>query len=81
MRTVKEIPHKKFKITIFSWNGKYIIKIELDQYEQSFKINQQDVEGLEDVVDMIDDVFLKSIMQRFLTMRSDFIDSFKRKIS
>ncbi|MDA8715236.1 hypothetical protein N9M27_05080 [Flavobacteriales bacterium] len=79
MRIVKEIPHRQFKITIFSWNGKFQIKIELDQYEQVFKIKEEDVEGIEDVVKMLDADFLKTTMQRFLTMRSDFAESFKRK--
>ncbi|MBT4775472.1 MAG: hypothetical protein HOL28_03100 [Crocinitomicaceae bacterium] len=79
MRIVKEIPHRQFKITIFSWNGKFQIKIELDQYEQVFKINEQDVEGIDDVVNMLDADFLKTTMHRFLTMRSDFTESFKRK--
>jgi hypothetical protein len=79
VRIVKEIPHKQFKITIFSWNGKFQIKIELDQYEQVFKINEQDVEGIDDVVNMLDTDFLKTTMHRFLTMRSDFTESFKRK--
>ncbi len=79
VRIVKEIPHRQFKITIFSWNGKFQIKIELDQYEQVFKIKEEDVEGIEDVVKMLDADFLKTTMQRFLTMRSDFAESFKRK--
>ncbi|MDG2331690.1 MAG: hypothetical protein P8M05_08870 [Flavobacteriales bacterium] len=79
MRIVKEIPHRQFKITIFSWNGKFQIKIELDQYEQVFKINEQDVDGIDDVVNMLDADFLKTTMHRFLTMRSDFTESFKRK--
>ncbi len=79
VRIVKEIPHRQFKITIFSWNGKFQIKIELDQYEQVFKINEQDVDGVDDVVNMLDADFLKTTMHRFLTMRSDFTESFKRK--
>jgi len=79
VRIVKEIPHRQFKITIFSWNGKFQIKIELDQYEQVFKIKEEDVEGIDDVVKMLDADFLKTTMQRFLTMRSDFAESFKRK--
>lgn len=76
MRTIAEIPHHTFKISIFSYNSKYIVKIELSQYEQSFKINEADVVGLEDVKKMISDKFLENCMDRFLTMREDWTKSF-----
>jgi hypothetical protein len=76
VRTIAEIPHHTFKISIFSYNSKYIVKIELSQYEQSFKINEADVVGLEDVKKMITDKFLENCMDRFLTMREDWTKSF-----
>jgi hypothetical protein len=79
MRVVKEVPHTQFKITIFSWNEKYIIKIEIGQFEQVYKINHMDVAGLDDVVDRIDKEFLEETMQRFISMRSSFSDALKRK--
>ena len=78
MRIVKEIPHPQFKITIFSWNSKYIIKIEIGQFEQIYKINEMDVLGLDQVEAMVDQEFLKGAMDRFLTMRSEFGATFKR---
>lgn len=76
MRTVAEIPHHTFRISIFSYNAKYIVKIELAQYEQLFKIAETDVVGLEDLKKMISDEFLENCMERFLTMRSDWTKSF-----
>ena len=59
MRVVAEVPHPRFKITIFSWNEKYIIKVEISTYEQSFKIEHGNVDGgLEQVKAMIDQDFL-----------------------
>ena len=78
MRVVEEIPHSQFKITIFSWNNKYIIKIEIGQFEQSFKINESDVSGIDDIKLMLNDAFLSKVMNRFVEMRSDFADSFKK---
>lgn len=77
MRVVEEIPHSQFKITIFSWNNKYIIKIEIGQFEQSFKINESDVSGIDDIKLMLNDAFLSKVMNRFVEMRSDFAESFK----
>ena len=76
MRTVAEIPHHTFRISIFSYNAKYIVKIELAQYEQLFKIAETDVAGLEDLKKMISDEFLENCMERFLTMRTDWTKSF-----
>lgn len=78
MRVVAEIPHPRFKVTVFSWNAKYIVKIEIDQYEQVYKVNEMDVEGLDQVKEMFNEEFLNGCMQRFLTMRTDFVASFQR---
>lgn len=78
MRVVAELPHPRFKVTVFSWNEKYIVKVEIDQYEQVFKIKEMDVNGLEQVKEMINDEFLDNCMQRFLTMRTDWVSAYKR---
>ncbi len=77
MRVVEEIPHNQFKITIFSWNNKFIIKIEIGQFEQVYKINESDVMGVDDIKSMLDDAFLSKVMNRFVDMRSDFAHSYK----
>lgn len=78
MRVVAELPHPRFKVTVFSWNEKYIVKVEIDQYEQVYKIKEMDVNGLEEVKEMINDEFLDNCMQRFLTMRTDWVGAYKR---
>ena len=78
MRVVAELPHPRFKVTVFSWNEKYIIKVEIDEYEQSFKIKHMDVNGLEEVKEMVNDEFLDNCLQRFLSMRTDFVNAYKR---
>ncbi|MDG0973482.1 MAG: hypothetical protein P8O07_04920 [Crocinitomicaceae bacterium] len=79
MRVIEEIPHPRFKIQIFSYNAKYILKIELGQFEQSYKIGELDVMGLEDVKNMISDDFLSNCLKRFVDMRSDWETSFRNK--
>ena len=78
MRVIEEIPHNQFKITIFSWNNKYIVKIEIGQFEQVYKISESDVMGIDDIKLMLNDAFLSKVMNRFVEMRSDFADSFKK---
>lgn len=77
MRIVEEIPHPQFKITVFSWNNKYIIKIEIGQFEQVYKINDMDVSGLDDIHKMLNQDFLEKVMHRFMDMRTDFSEVYK----
>lgn len=79
MRVIDEIPHPRFKIQIFSYNAKYIVKIELGQFEQSFKIGEFDVVGLEDVKNMVTEDFLANCLKRFVDMRTDWDQSFRSK--
>lgn len=79
MRLVKDIPHQHYKIQIFQYNGKYIVKIELGQFEQTFKIGELDVDGLDDVENMISEKLLSNSLKRFVEMRSDWENAFKEK--
>jgi len=72
MRIVKEIPHPRFKITVFSWNSKYIIKIEDAHLEQVYKIDQSEVSGTNEIEAMLSTPFLLKVLERFGAMGSDF---------
>ena len=79
MRLVKEIPHERFKIQVHQYNGKYIVKIELGQFEQTFKIGDTDVSGLEEVENMITTDLLRNAIKRFIEMRADWEVAFAKK--
>ncbi|MDP4797554.1 MAG: hypothetical protein NWR50_01700 [Crocinitomicaceae bacterium] len=79
MRLVKDIPHEKYKIQLFQYNGKYILKIELGQFEQTYKIGDTDVYGVEDVEKMITPQLLKNSLNRFVEMRADWGEAFTNK--
>ena len=79
MRLVKDIPHDRFKIQVFNYNAKYIVKIELGQFEQSYKIGETDVYGIEDVERMITPELLSNAIKRFVEMRADWEQGFKQK--
>jgi hypothetical protein len=76
MRIVDEIPHELFKITVFSWNAKYIIKFELDNYEQVFKVNETD-SSPEKIRKIVNEAFLDDVFQGFLSMRTSFSKAFQ----
>lgn len=79
MRLVKEIPHERYKIQLFNYNGKYILKIELGQFEQTFKIGETDVEGPHELENMITPELLSNCLKRFIEMRSDWESAFTNK--
>ena len=79
VRVVADIPHPRYKIQVFLYNAKYMVKIELGQFEQVYKIAEGDVNGLEDVKRMVTEDLLKNALDRFLTMRTDWETAFKQK--
>ena len=78
MRLVREISHPDCKITIFSWNNRYLIKLEQGLLEQTYKIAEMDVAGEEDVLAILDAEFLHQAAVRFLDMGRSFHDAQKR---
>lgn len=78
MRIIDEIPHDRFKITVFSWNEKYIVKFEIADYEQVYKFNQKNIISVNDLkIFLMKEQFLSNVMQRFLTMRTDHLEIVK----
>jgi hypothetical protein len=71
MRVVAEIPNPEMKITVFSWNGKYLIKLEKGPLEQTYKVDEMDVMGESDVRQMLDETFLGQALVRFRDMYQD----------
>ena len=79
MRIIAELPHPECKITIFSMNQKFIIKLEKGVFEQVYKISEMDVpDGVNGVFKILDESFMKNASERFGQMRSDFSEAFKR---
>lgn len=68
MRVVREIAHPEFKITIFSWNNRYLIKLEQGFLEQTFKVSEFDLSGEEDLLSLLDAEFLHQASLRFRDM-------------
>lgn len=71
MKTIAEIHHPKCRISIFLWNQKYLVKLEQDALEQTFKISQFDVMSEDKLKEMINEEFIESALKRFDSMRED----------
>jgi hypothetical protein len=72
MRVIATIPHSKISISIFSMNDKYQIQFVAGPMEQTFKIAHSEIEGIEGIKKMLDDEFMKKIMERFNEMFVSF---------
>ena len=72
MRVIGNIPHPTIHITVFSMNDKYVIKLEAGQMEQAFKINQNEVGGMEAIQKLLDEDFMKKALDRFNEMFLSF---------
>ncbi|MCO5261019.1 MAG: hypothetical protein M9916_12840 [Crocinitomicaceae bacterium] len=79
MRLVRIIPHEKYKIQIFQFSGEYILKIELGQFEQTYRVKETAVEGVEGVQKLLKQELLIGALHRFIEMRSDWANAFKVK--
>jgi hypothetical protein len=78
MRQLADIPHPDAKITLFSWNGKYLIKLEKGQLEQTYKVSELDVTSEADVYELLDAEFVAAAVLRFTQMRQDLQAAFDR---
>ncbi|GAB3989699.1 hypothetical protein GCM10028807_15170 [Spirosoma daeguense] len=72
MRFVQEIAHPQFRIGLYAWNGKYIVKIEAGPYEQTYKVNEMDLLKPDAVPSLLDEAFLERVTQRFRDMAADW---------
>ncbi|MEX2593195.1 MAG: hypothetical protein WD426_10495 [Anditalea sp.] len=65
MRVVKEITKNDIRITIFSWNNKYLLKFEQGMIEQTFKVNEMDIGSEEGLSIFLSEDFLSAVQKRF----------------
>ena len=78
MRVVGEIPHSDCKITIFSWNNRYLIKLEQGLLEQTFKVNEFDISGESEIYRIVDQPFIQEALQRFAEMSQSLRQAMQR---
>lgn len=68
MRVVSEVVHPDYKITIFHWNNRYLLKLEAGPFEQTFKVSEFDVTSEEDVKKILSPEFIQQALLRFNAM-------------
>lgn len=72
MRVVKELIREEVRISIFSWNNKYLLKFELGPMEQTFKLSEMDVLEESDLDSFLEGEFFDKVKRRFDEMGNTF---------
>jgi hypothetical protein len=79
MRIVGEYNQAEIKITIYSWNGKYLLKFERGTYEQTYKVSEMDVFGDDSITALInDETFMTEVRSRFQDMHKSLQEALDR---
>ena len=78
MRVIKDFTEGPVKISIFHWNNKYLIKLEAGPLEQTFKLNEFDLESEDQVLKLIDKDFINTCIKRFDDMYGQLRASLER---
>lgn len=78
MKILFEESHPECRITVFHWNGKYIIKFERGDFEQVYKIRETEVAGDEEIKLLIKNkTFLASVKAHFKIMYQNVSENIK----
>jgi hypothetical protein len=72
MRVVKELIQEEIRVSIFSWNNKYILKFEFGPMEQTFKLSETDVIEESDLDSFLAGEFFEKVKFRFDEMGKIF---------
>lgn len=64
MRIVREFVKEGIRISVFSWNNKFLIKFETGMIEQTFKVNELDISSENDIDFFFEGEFWKAIKKR-----------------
>ena len=68
MRIINETSLHGCKITFYSWNNRYLVKLEQGLLEQTFKIDQFDLADEGELLKLVDAEFVQQAVKRFNEM-------------
>ncbi|NJN41109.1 MAG: hypothetical protein HC811_01530 [Flammeovirgaceae bacterium] len=77
MRVIKELILDNCKVSIYHWNNRYLIKLEMDWMEQTYKINQYDLTDESELDKILNPKFMNDAMTRFQGMSLSLQESLK----
>ena len=68
MRVIKEVTRGEIRVSIFSWNSKYIFKYELGPMEQTFKVSEVEILEESELESFLEGDFMEEVKRRFEEM-------------
>lgn len=71
MRTLGFIEHPVYKISVFMWSEKYIVKVEAGLFEISYKFREGDFSSWEQLKELFDEALMNEIGNTFKKMSAD----------
>lgn len=80
MRFIEPIPHPHLSIGLYAWNGKYIVKFEALNMEQTYKVKEIDITGTDDVKALLNPEFLNKVMDTFEQMHQNWQQEIEKVI-
>lgn len=70
MKILKETTLEGIRISVFSWNNKFLLKYEQGMIEQTFKISEMDIAREDDLSVFFSEDFLSDVQKRFDEMHN-----------
>lgn len=78
MRTLGTIAHPECHITVFSYNGRTLLRFEAGPMEQTIKLNSEEFPGLEAVEKLVDEPYVQEAMAHFNAMYRSYLEAKNR---
>lgn len=80
VRTLETIPHPTYRISIHSYNGKYLLEFQVADLKQVYTIPENRVKGVDQIREIVTDDLIEGVTRRFKEMRDDFISAYQQSI-
>jgi hypothetical protein len=81
MRIVGYIEHPVLKITIMQMNNRFVLKLEANMLEQTYKFHEDDnLRTMADIEKLVDETFLNECLKRFSDMNKSRGETYQRNI-
>jgi predicted house-cleaning noncanonical NTP pyrophosphatase (MazG superfamily) len=81
MRIVGYIDHPVIKITVMQMNERFVLKLEANMLEQTYKFHEDDnLRTLADMEKIVDETFLQECIKRFAEMNTSRGEMYNRNM-
>lgn len=81
MRIAGYIDHPVLKITVMQMSEKYVLKLEVNMLEQTYKFHEDDkLRTMADIEKIVDETFINECLKRFAEMNKSRGEMYQRNI-